>query len=68
MDVFKTLEGPILTVECVEDEAVCTNYADCVTRRLWMEVNEAILNVLRNKTLGDLVEEAEKNKKPSYQI
>ncbi|HBG26567.1 MAG: hypothetical protein A2Y10_02045 [Planctomycetes bacterium GWF2_41_51] len=69
VDVFKTLEGPILTTECVEDEAICANYADCVTRRLWTEVNEAILNVLSSKTLGDLVEEAEQSKqKASYQI
>lgn len=68
-DVFKTLEGPILTVECVDDESACSNSADCITRRLWMEINEAILNVLDNKTLGDLVDMAEQNKsKMSYQI
>jgi Rrf2 family protein len=69
VDVFRTLEGPILTVECVDDETVCENHADCITRRLWMEINEAILNVLSNKTLGTLVEMNEKNKqKMSYQI
>ncbi|MEN6385545.1 MAG: Rrf2 family transcriptional regulator [Phycisphaerales bacterium] len=69
VDVFKTLEGPVLTVECVDDETVCENHADCITRRLWSEINEAILNVLSNKTIGDLVEMNDKNKqKNSYQI
>lgn len=69
VEVFKTLEGPVLTVECTEDEGICTNSADCITRRLWNEVNEAILNVLDSKTLGDLVELTKKDKqKMSYQI
>jgi Rrf2 family protein len=69
VDVFKTLEGPVLTVECVDDENVCDNHADCITRRLWVEINEAILNVLGKKTIGDLVEMDEKNRaKASYQI
>jgi len=69
VEVFKTLEGPVLTVECTEDETVCANSADCVTRDLWIEINEAILNVLRKKTLGDLVKQAQTHKdKMNYQI
>jgi Rrf2 family transcriptional regulator, cysteine metabolism repressor len=66
-EIFRNLEGSVLTVECVEDEKACTKYADCITRRLWIEVNDAILNVLENKTLADLVEMAEKEKL-NYQI
>jgi Rrf2 family protein len=66
-DIFKALEGPVLTVECVENKNACEYYADCITRRLWIEVNDAILNVLDNKTLQDLVEMAEKEKL-NYQI
>jgi Rrf2 family transcriptional regulator, cysteine metabolism repressor len=68
-DVFRTLEGPILTVECVEDANVCPRAADCATRKLWTQIDEAILNVLDNKTLADLVEMSEKEKLAmSYQI
>ncbi|MCX5633708.1 MAG: Rrf2 family transcriptional regulator [Phycisphaerae bacterium] len=66
-DIFKALEGPVLTVECVENKDACEHYADCITRRLWIEVNDAILNVLDNKTLHNLVEMAEKEKL-NYQI
>jgi Rrf2 family cysteine metabolism transcriptional repressor len=69
VDVFKTLEGSTLTVECVEDEQICNNHSDCITRRLWMEINQAIIGVLESKTLGDLVEMSEKSGgKMSYQI
>jgi Rrf2 family protein len=66
-EIFRTLEGPVLTVECVENEDVCPSHADCVTRRLWIQVNEAMLSVLENKTLHDLVDMAEKEK-ANYQI
>ena len=66
-EIFRILEGPVLTVECVENENVCPSHADCVTRRLWIQVNEAMLNVLENKTLHDLMDMAEKEKL-NYQI
>jgi Rrf2 family protein len=66
-EIFRILEGPVLTVECVENKEACPYYADCVTRQLWIQVNEAMLSVLENKTLQDLVEMAEKEKL-NYQI
>jgi Rrf2 family protein len=66
-EIFRILEGPVLTVECVENEDVCPSHADCITRRLWIQVNEAMLSVLENKTLHDLMDMAEKEKL-NYQI
>lgn len=66
-EIFRVLEGPTLTVDCVDHEEVCPNCADCITRQLWAEMNNAILSVLDSKTLSDLVKMAEKEK-PNYQI
>jgi Rrf2 family cysteine metabolism transcriptional repressor len=66
-EVFGVLEGPILTTDCIDHEDVCPNCADCITRQLWMEMNNAILNVLEGKTLGDLVKMTEKERL-NYQI
>jgi len=66
-EIFRVLEGPVFTVECVENKEACASFADCITRRLWIEVNDAILNVLTNKTLQDLVDMSEKEKM-NYQI
>ncbi|MCE5340510.1 MAG: Rrf2 family transcriptional regulator [Planctomycetaceae bacterium] len=69
LDVFKTLEGSTLTVECVDQEHICDNQSDCITRKLWMEINQAIITVLESKTLGDLVKMSEiSGGKMSYQI
>jgi Rrf2 family protein len=66
-EIFRVLEGPVFTVQCVENKEACASFADCITRRLWIEVNDAILNVLTNKTLQDLVDMSEKEKM-NYQI
>jgi Rrf2 family protein len=67
-EIFRVLEGPVLTVECVEHEEVCLNCADCITRQLWIQMNDAILNVLDSRTLQDLVDMAKKQRGVSYQI
>jgi len=68
-DIFQTLEGTVLTVECVGNENICSGHADCVTRKLWVQMNDAILSVLENKTLQSLVEMADKEKtNMNYQI
>jgi Rrf2 family cysteine metabolism transcriptional repressor len=57
-DVFRSLEGPVSTTECIEDEDCCKRAADCVARELWMEVEAAIQGVLSSQTLGDMVRKA----------
>jgi len=67
-DVFTALEGPITTVECTEDENYCSRAADCVTRQVWTEVQNAIINVLESLTLQNLVDRAKDKKGTDYQI
>ena len=67
-DVFNALEGPVTTVECLENENSCKRAADCVTRQVWAEVQQAIMSVLRSMTLQDLVDRMKDKKALSYQI
>ena len=67
-DVFNALEGPVTTVECLENENYCARAADCVTRQVWAEVQEAIMNVLQSMTLQDLVDRAKDKRTLNYQI
>ncbi|MHC4640325.1 MAG: RrF2 family transcriptional regulator [Planctomycetota bacterium] len=67
-DVFDSLEGNITTVECVEDKNYCDRTADCIARQVWMQVQQAIKNVLQSITLQDLVDRAKAEKKVDYQI
>jgi len=67
-DVFNALEGPVTTVECLENENYCARVADCVARQLWAEVQQAIMNVLQSLTLQDLVDRTKDKKTLNYQI
>ena len=67
-DVFHCLEGPVVTVECVENESYCTRTNDCVARQIWTEVQNAIMGVLQSITLQNLVDRAKNNKALDHHI
>lgn len=67
-EVVHQLEGPVTTVECVEDEDSCMRSADCAARSLWMQVEQAIEKVLQSVTLQDLVDRANDRMRLDYQI
>ncbi|MBW8016877.1 MAG: Rrf2 family transcriptional regulator [Planctomycetes bacterium] len=68
-EVFTALEGPMITVECVDHPEFCVRCTDCVTRQVWADIQSAMMNVLESQTLQDLVDRANKgDKTANYQI
>ena len=67
-EVLYCLEGPISTVECVENEDYCGRAADCAARQVWAKVEQAIDNVLKSITLKDIVDQTKNNENLFYQI
>ena len=67
-DVFNCLEGPVTTVECVENQNYCARVADCSARQVWVQVQNAIKDVLQSITLQDLVDRAKNKQALDYQI
>ena len=67
-EVVHQLEGPVTTVECVEDQDSCKRSADCAARYLWVQVEQAIEKVLQSVTLQDLVDKANGGKNLDFQI
>jgi len=63
VDLFKALEGPVVTVECLEDENYCHRTADCIARQIWSQVENAVDAVLGSITLQDLMEKAKQPKR-----
>jgi len=55
-EVVQLLEGSIAPVDCVNDPKVCHRSASCVTRDVWVEMKDAMSQVLDSTTLQDLVE------------
>jgi Rrf2 family cysteine metabolism transcriptional repressor len=67
-DILHCVEGPIATVECVEDGTRCARAADCAAREVWKRVEQAIESVLQSITLRDVALMASGNKQSDYQI
>lgn len=55
--ILRRVEGNMAPVACLEDDAVsCERQRQCVTLRIWRELDEAIHSVLDKYTLADLAE------------
>lgn len=55
--ILRLTEGSLAPVECVDDNNTeCARNNGCVTREVWIELYEAISNVVDNITLQDLVD------------
>lgn len=54
-EIFAVLEGSLYPVECLREEERCNHMSCCATRDLWKQLSEAMIMVLNNTTLADLV-------------
>ncbi len=55
-DILLATEGSLAPVACAADNDMCDKYCDCATSVIWSEIYNAIVGVVRNITLADLVE------------
>ncbi len=68
-EIFTALEGPLVTVECLEHPEYYPKCADCATRKVWLKIQHAMMDVLDSTTLQDLADDATGvSKSSSYQI
>ena len=67
-EVFTTLEGPVVAVECLEHPEFCPRCTECVTRDVWAQMQAAIMGVLESMTLQDLVDKTKQGQAENYQI
>jgi len=56
LEIFTTLEGPMLDVECLRHPEFCSRCSDCATRFVWARLQKAIADTLKGMTLKDLAE------------
>jgi Rrf2 family transcriptional regulator, cysteine metabolism repressor len=63
--ITNALDGPPILVECVEDSALCRRAESCVTRQLWKDMTDGLVDKLRATTLADLMREAQKKERKS---
>ncbi len=54
--ILRQVEGNMVPVACLEDEeSGCERQSQCVTLRIWKELDEAMRSVLDKYTLADLM-------------
>lgn len=58
LEVFALLEGKITTFDCLVDKSYCTRCGDCLTKKLWLKMQEAIEGVLTSVTLKEMADDA----------
>ena len=55
--ILRLAEGDLAPVSCVSAEGgECERKADCVTIRIWRQINDAVNHVVDNITLADVLE------------
>jgi Rrf2 family protein len=60
-DVIRTLSGPIVPMQCVNEDAECCGREElCAVTHVWASVRDAILGVVDKTTIADLVEYQQK--------
>ena len=64
-EAVQVLEGSIAPVDCVNNPALCHRSAFCVTRDVWVEMNEAMNRFLGSMTLQDLVDRQKRKSQPA---
>jgi len=67
-ELFGALEGPVVIIECVEDNNYCARIVDCIARNLWVQVQKAVETVLKSMNLQDLLNMVSRQHAPFYQI
>ncbi|MBE6746426.1 MAG: Rrf2 family transcriptional regulator [Ruminococcaceae bacterium] len=55
-DILMATEGSLAPVACAENNDSCEKFCDCATSVIWAEIYTAVVGVVRNITLEDLVE------------
>jgi Rrf2 family protein len=55
LDVVESIDGPISLNVCVASGAACERYAECPAHKVWLEAQSAMLSVLREAKIAELV-------------
>jgi len=65
-DIFESTDGAICTVDCNKSGKKCEKVGNCITKEVWIKLDETIKNTMENISLQDLVDLY--NKKNKTQI
>lgn len=70
-EVVRVMDGPLAPIKCVSTSFYerCPEEVHCGIRNVWLEVRNAVANILDNTTFADLCKDTEQQQAvPMYQI
>ncbi|MGE5531485.1 MAG: RrF2 family transcriptional regulator [Bacteroidota bacterium] len=56
-DIYEVLEGELTSVSCLHGPHLCSNEKTCPTREMWLQMTEAMKQVLEQSTLAQFATE-----------
>ncbi len=59
LDIIEAVDGPVGIIDCVIAPDSCDRIAYCESVGIWRDINEAITRILKDFTLGDLIQRGE---------
>ncbi len=59
-DILSVLEGPMCLVECTKNSSVCERSDTCITRDIWTEVTDTMMEAFESFTLERMIEKQRK--------
>jgi Rrf2 family transcriptional regulator, cysteine metabolism repressor len=67
-EVFEVLEGKVTAFDCLVDKTYCSRCGDCLTKNVWLKMQDAINSVLSAVTLKDMADDAAKHKESKTEV
>jgi Rrf2 family protein len=55
LEVVEAIDGPIALNVCVTSGASCHRHAECQAHKVWIEAQSAMLSVLRNARIAEMI-------------
>ncbi len=55
VEIIDAMDGPVGMTECSITPGLCSQEAECAVRANWLRVNRAVLHVLRQITLDQMI-------------
>jgi Rrf2 family transcriptional regulator, cysteine metabolism repressor len=68
LQIVSALEGSIAPVSCIENPGSCERSGGCAARKLWQELHNAQVDVLKKTTLQSLLDIEDASKPVDYCI
>ncbi len=67
-DIITAVEGNLSIVECATNNNTCKISAECVSRQIWEEINNSLIDKIKSYKLDDIIARFNKDNDLNYYI